>query len=56
MKLKVNVVKFNKDAQIPEYQTKGASGFDLSSVDNAIIPPNSHKLISNSVVISNPSY
>ena len=36
----LNIKKTHKDALIPAYQTVGAAGFDLASIENAIILPN----------------
>jgi len=35
----VKIKKLHKDAIIPEYQTKGSSGLDFSSIQNCNIPP-----------------
>jgi dUTP pyrophosphatase len=36
----IKIQKTNKDALVPEYKTDGAAGFDLASIENAIILPN----------------
>lgn len=43
--MKVKIKKLNKLAQIPQYQTKGASGFDLHSIEEIGINPNTTVLI-----------
>lgn len=41
----IKVKKIHKDAVIPDYETSGSAGFDLTSVANAIIDPGTQKLI-----------
>ena len=43
--MKIKIKKLNKEAQIPAYQTKEAAGFDLHSIEDAIINPGERKLI-----------
>jgi len=43
--IKLKVKKLNKLAEIPQYQTQEAAGFDLHSVEDVVIAPNERKLI-----------
>jgi dUTP pyrophosphatase len=43
--IKLKVKKLNKLAEIPQYQTEEAAGFDLHSVEDVVIAPNERKLI-----------
>jgi dUTP pyrophosphatase len=36
-KMQVKFKKLNKDAKIPQYMTKGAAGFDFSSIENVTL-------------------
>lgn len=50
----VKVKKLNDNAVIPKYAKQGDSGFDLSSVEEVIIEPNSHKLIKTGLAFELP--
>ncbi len=52
MKLKIKKVADN--AIIPEYQSSGASGFDLHSIESAIVRPNETRLFSTGLAMSIP--
>jgi len=41
----LKIKKLNNEAIIPAYQTKEAAGFDLHSIDDAVINPGERKLI-----------
>jgi dUTP pyrophosphatase len=43
--MKLKIKKLNKNASIPAYQTKEAAGFDLHSIEDAVINPGERKLI-----------
>ena len=43
--MKIKVKKLNNLAEIPQYQTEEAAGFDLHSVEDVVIAPNERKLI-----------
>lgn len=43
--MKVKIMKLSKLAQIPQYQTKGAAGFDLHSIEEIEIKPKQTVLI-----------
>ena len=43
--IKLKVKKLNKLAEIPQYQTDEAAGFDLHSIEDIVIAPNERKLI-----------
>jgi dUTP pyrophosphatase len=40
LSIKVKVKKLNDKAQFPEYKTKGAAGFDISTTEDIYIPAN----------------
>jgi len=44
--MKVKIKKHHNDAIIPEYKTKGASGFDLHAVEDVLFFVNDTKLVS----------
>jgi dUTP pyrophosphatase len=46
--------KLNDLAKDPFYASEGASGFDICSVENVLIPPNERKLISTGLSIEIP--
>ena len=52
--INLKVKKLNKLAQIPEYQTQEAAGFDLHSVEDIIIKPNERKLIGSGLAFDIP--
>ena len=43
--MKLKIKKLNPKAIIPAYQTKGAAGFDLHSIEDVILKPGERKLI-----------
>lgn len=43
--MKVKIKKLHPDAQIPKYQSKGASGFDLHALEDGFIHPGDTVLI-----------
>ena len=43
--MKLKIKKLKNKAIIPSYQTKEAAGFDLHSIEDAILNPNERKLI-----------
>jgi dUTP pyrophosphatase len=43
--MKLKIKKLNSEAVIPAYQTKEAAGFDLHSIEDAVINPGERKLI-----------
>lgn len=43
--MKIQIKKLHKDAYIPKYQTSGAAGFDLHSIENITISSGQSKLI-----------
>jgi len=50
--MKVNIKKLHEDAQIPKYQTSGASGFDLHALEDITILPGETKLIRTGLAFS----
>ena len=55
-KLKVNIQVLNKSVKIPEYQSRDASGFDLTAYvkDNFIIKPKEYQIIPTGLIIEIP--
>ncbi|MEO1942129.1 MAG: dUTP diphosphatase [Campylobacterales bacterium] len=52
-------IKFRKvhpDAQIPQYQTEGASGFDFHSVEDVHLEPGEWKAIRTGIKVELPPY
>ena len=43
--MKLKIKKLKNEAQIPSYQTKEAAGFDLHSIEDAVLKPGERKLI-----------
>jgi dUTP pyrophosphatase len=43
--VKLKIKKLKNEAQIPSYQTKEAAGFDLHSIEDAVLKPGERKLI-----------
>lgn len=41
----VTVIKFDPDARVPVYSTRGAAGADLASIEDTTIPARGHKLV-----------
>lgn len=56
IKYKVNlkIKKLNDEAVIPEYQTKGAAGFDFHSTDSVVLYPNDTALVSTGLAFAVP--
>ena len=55
-KLKVNIQVLNKSVKIPEYQSREASGFDLTAYvkDNSIIKPKEYQIIPTGLIMEIP--
>jgi dUTP pyrophosphatase len=55
-KLKVNIQVLNKSVKIPEYQSRDASGFDLTAYvkDNFIIKPKEYQIIPTGLIMEIP--
>lgn len=43
--MKIEIKKLHQDAHIPKYQTSGAAGFDIHSIENITIASGESKLI-----------
>jgi dUTP pyrophosphatase len=56
MKVNVKIKRLNEHATIPQYQTKGAAGFDLHAVDDVVIPIGEHRLISTGIAVELPPH
>lgn len=54
MNHQVRIKRFQKNLPLPEYQTKGAVGFDLSARISVIIPPKQISLVPLNVAIEPP--
>lgn len=52
--MQLKVIRMHDDAQLPAYQTPGAAGFDLCSVDNYTIPAGASASIRTGVGIEIP--
>lgn len=52
MKPKLKVFKLHEDAIIPKYQTSGAAGFDIHSIEEVVIKPGETKLIKTGLAFS----
>ncbi len=50
----LRVAKVNQAAVVPRRATPRAAGFDLTSIESAIIPPMSRKLLSTGLIVSVP--
>lgn len=50
----LKVKKFSEDAVLPKKGRLGDAGFDISSVEDIIIPPNSWKLVNTGIGITVP--
>ena len=48
------IFKCHPDAQIPAYQTEGAAGFDLHSIEDIVIPPGRRYLVRTGLKVSVP--
>tara|TARA_B100001063_G_C16542378_1_gene441890 strand:+ start:173 stop:622 length:450 start_codon:yes stop_codon:yes gene_type:complete len=55
-KLKVNIQVLNKSVKIPEYQSRDASGFDLTAYikENFIIKPKEYQIIPTGLIMEIP--
>ncbi|CBG40160.1 dUTP diphosphatase [Helicobacter mustelae] len=52
--MQVKIKKIHPDAKIPLYQTQGAAGFDLQSIEEVVIPAHSHGLVKTGLCIQVP--
>ena len=52
--MKINIKKMHKDATIPNYATKGSSGFDLHSIEKVVLLPNETVLIKTGLIFEIP--
>jgi len=50
----IKIKKLNEDAIIPKYQTTGAAGFDLHSVEEVTITPGNQKMICIGIAVEIP--
>lgn len=50
--MKIKIKKLHEDAIVPKYQTNGASGFDLHSLEDFVIKPGETKLVKTGLAIS----
>ena len=49
---KIEIKRLHKEAIIPQYQSSGAAGFDLCSVEALIIPPQERALVPTGIAIA----
>lgn len=54
MHIEVKIVKDHEDAIIPKYQSEGAAGFDLHSVENVILFAGETKIVSTGLRVEIP--
>lgn len=54
MSLTVKITRIHPDAQLPEYQTADAAGFDLAAIADATVEPGRVALIPTGLVIKVP--
>ena len=54
MNVNVNVKRLHEDAKIPEYATKGSSGFDLKAIESVYFAPGETKLIRTGLAVDLP--
>lgn len=52
--MKVKVKKLHKDAVLPKYQTKGASGFDIHALENLVVFRGETKLVKTGLAFEIP--
>ncbi|PIR23108.1 MAG: dUTP diphosphatase [Deltaproteobacteria bacterium CG11_big_fil_rev_8_21_14_0_20_45_16] len=52
--MEIKFKKLNQAAQIPSYQSKGASGFDFHSVEDVILHPGQVHLVSTGLSVEMP--
>jgi dUTP pyrophosphatase len=52
--MKLGIKKLSENATIPKYQTSGAAGFDLTSVENKVIPAGGYGLVSTGLAFEIP--
>jgi len=52
--MQIIINKKDSQAEIPEYQTSGSAGFDLSSLEEIIVPGQEMKLIPTGLIIHVP--
>jgi len=52
--IRVRVKKVHPNAVIPQYQTKGAAGFDLVAVEDVVIAPWETKLVPTGIAVEIP--
>jgi dUTP pyrophosphatase len=50
--MKLKVKKLRPDAVVPEYQSKGASGFDLVALEDTEIAPGETKLVKTGIAVA----
>jgi dUTP pyrophosphatase len=52
--MKIQIKKLHPDAVVPQYQTKGASGFDLVALEDITICPGETKIVKTGIAIAVP--
>ncbi len=54
LKLEMKVKKLHENATVPQYQTEGAAGLDLTSCEDLIIPAGQRRIVSSGIAIQLP--
>jgi len=54
LKLEMKVKKLHPLATIPQYQTDGAAGLDLTACENMVIPAGERRIVSSGIAIQLP--
>lgn len=52
--MEIRIKKVNPLAKIPKYETIGAAGFDLASVEEVVVPPKSRTVVKTGLVVDIP--
>ncbi len=53
--MEIRVTKLDPRAIIPEYKSEGAAGMDISTIEEAVIPPGGHALLRTGLGFGLPS-
>lgn len=52
--ININIKKLSKNAKVPSYESKGASGADIYASKSCVIEPNETKLVKTGIVVEIP--
>lgn len=53
--MKVRIKRVDKSLPLPEYQTKGAAGFDIYSREDVKVEPGEYKTFPNNLIVETPA-